>query len=123
MIFAVDIRLSKSMKVFLFSQEMQTQFENFMQDWIASMEKENPEVVSKMKTGVERMIDEGRSKDSVWEVLCCASKAHKINVNTIEELTKVSIIDPSPLLFVCVSLDKQRFFLNLLSGADKYGPQ
>ncbi len=32
----------------------------------------------------------GKHKDKVWELLCCASKAHKENVNTIEDLTKTN---------------------------------
>eukprot|EP00961_Rhodomonas_salina_P161330 2171738-Rhodomonas_salina.2 len=71
-------------------KEMEHHFKSFMQDWIASMEKENPEVIEKMKGGIDKLIEGGRNKDKMWEILCCASKTHKANVNTIEELTKTN---------------------------------
>eukprot|EP00961_Rhodomonas_salina_P297883 3937581-Rhodomonas_salina.4 len=39
-------------------KEMEQQFKAFMQDWISSMDQENPEVVSRMKTGIEKLIQE-----------------------------------------------------------------
>lgn len=54
------------------------------------MQKQNPEVISKVQTGIDQLIKNGKSKDHVWELLCCASQAHRDNVNTIEKLNKTN---------------------------------
>eukprot|EP00961_Rhodomonas_salina_P273208 3691454-Rhodomonas_salina.1 len=69
---------------------MEEQFKNFMEEWMSSMSKESPEVIEQVKEGAKQLINGGRSKDRVWELLCCASKTHKMNVNTIEELRETN---------------------------------
>lgn len=71
-------------------KEMESQFKNFMEEWMASMSKESPEVIEQVKEGAQNLINSGKSKDRVWELLCCASKAHKANVETIEKLKQAN---------------------------------
>jgi hypothetical protein len=71
-------------------REMQEQFRNFMEDWMATMKKESPEVVEQVMEGAKHLMEEGRKNDRVWNLLCCASKVYKNNVNAIEELRKAN---------------------------------
>lgn len=69
---------------------MQEQFEKFMKNWVEGMRGENADTTCRMETGITQLINEGKNKDAVWEILCTASQLHKSNVNTIEELTKTN---------------------------------
>ncbi len=40
--------------------------------------------------GAKNLMEEGRKNDKVWNLLCCASKVYKNNVNAIEELRKTN---------------------------------
>jgi hypothetical protein len=71
-------------------REMQEQFRNFMEDWMVTMKKESPEVVEQVMEGAKNAMQEGRKNDKVWNLLCCASKVYKNNVNAIEELRKTN---------------------------------
>lgn len=72
------------------AQEMQKMKEDFMNEWMETLSKKSPETIEKIRTGVDKLIENGLRKDKMWELFCAASQAHKDNVNTIEELQKTN---------------------------------
>eukprot|EP00961_Rhodomonas_salina_P035649 479474-Rhodomonas_salina.4 len=71
-------------------KEMLEMKDAFLNEWMETLSKQSPDVIEKIKGGVDSLINNGLKKDRMWELFCCASKAHKQNVNTIEELQKAN---------------------------------
>lgn len=69
-------------------EAMKEEFNTKVRDWIKDMDsKMVPDTLKEeFLTSCERFADKG-DETGVWKVVCCASAAHKHQVNTIQKLT------------------------------------
>ena len=70
-------------------EAMKEEFNGKVRDWIKDMdEKLVPDTLKEeFLTSCKRFADNG-DETGVWKVVCCASAAHKHQVNTIQKLTE-----------------------------------
>ena len=70
-------------------EAMKEEFNSKVRDWIKDMDsKMVPDTLKEeFLSSCERFADKG-DETGVWKVVCCASAAHKHQVNTIQKLTE-----------------------------------
>ena len=69
-------------------KDMERLVETAIDDWLNSLTGISADVRKQFRDGVTRLAEQADMKNNAWEVVCNASKAHKENVNIIEQLRR-----------------------------------
>jgi hypothetical protein len=69
-------------------KDMEQIVETAIDEWLNSLTGISPDVRKQFREGVTKLAEHADMKNNAWEVVCNASKAHKENVNTIEQLRR-----------------------------------
>jgi hypothetical protein len=69
-------------------KDMEQIVETAIDDWLNSLTGISSDVRKQFRDGVTRLAEQADMKNNAWEVVCNASKAHKDNVNIIEQLRR-----------------------------------
>jgi hypothetical protein len=69
-------------------KDMEQIVETAIDDWLNSLTGISSDVRKQFRDGVTRLAEQADMKNNAWEVVCNASKAHKENVNIIEQLRR-----------------------------------
>ena len=69
-------------------KDMEQIVETAIDEWLNSLTGISPDVRKQFREGVTKLAEHADMKNNAWEVVCNASKAHKENVNTIEQLKR-----------------------------------
>jgi DUF4097 and DUF4098 domain-containing protein YvlB len=69
-------------------KDMEQIVETAIDDWLNSLTGISTDVRKQFRDGVTRLAEHADMKNNAWEVVCNASKAHKENVNMIEQLRR-----------------------------------
>jgi len=66
--------------------EMKTQLDTMITEWLKDIDVSNEEVKTEFMTGMERIVKDTKDDSGVWQVMCCASNAHRRNVMQLQKV-------------------------------------
>ena len=66
--------------------EMKTKLDTMITDWLKDIDVADDKVKQEFMTGMERLVKDTKDDSGVWQVMCCASAAHKQRVSEIQRL-------------------------------------
>ena len=66
--------------------EMKKQLDGLIAEWLKDIDVTDEEVKKEFMTGMERIVKDTKEESGVWQVMCCASAAHKRNVGRLQEI-------------------------------------
>jgi hypothetical protein len=66
--------------------EMKTQLDTMIVGWLKDIDVNNEEVKTEFMTGMERLVKDTKDDSGVWQVMCCASNAHRRNVMQLQKI-------------------------------------
>jgi len=67
-------------------EEMKTQLDTMISGWLKDIDVNNEEVKTEFMTGMERIVKDTKDDSGVWQVMCCASNAHRRNVMQLQKI-------------------------------------
>jgi len=67
-------------------EEMKTQLDTMITEWLKDIDVSNEEVKTEFMTGMERIVKDTKDDSGVWQVMCCASNAHRRNVTQLQKV-------------------------------------
>ena len=67
-------------------EEMKTQLDTMISEWLKDIDVTNEEVKTEFMTGMERIVKDTKDDSGVWQVMCCASNAHRRNVMQLQKV-------------------------------------
>lgn len=68
--------------------KMKETLQSAIQNWIKDIDVKDEKVVTEFLGGMEKLVKDTKEDSGVWQVMCCASKAHIQNVNRLNEITE-----------------------------------
>ena len=66
--------------------EMKAKLDTMISDWLKDIDVGDETVKKEFMTGMDRLVNETKEDSGVWQVMCCASAAHKQRVTEIQRL-------------------------------------
>lgn len=66
--------------------EMKAKLDTMITDWLKDIDVADENVKKEFMTGMERLVKDTKDDSGVWQVMCCASAAHKQRVSEIQRL-------------------------------------
>jgi superfamily II RNA helicase len=66
--------------------EMKKQLDTMIAEWLQGIDVTNEEVKKEFMTGMERIVKDTKDESGVWQVMCCASAAHRRNVTQLQQI-------------------------------------
>ncbi len=68
--------------------KMKEKLQGEILQWFNSIDVADEKVKSEFLNSMEKIVKETKEDSGVWQVMCCASKAHLQNVNQLNEITE-----------------------------------
>lgn len=69
-------------------EKMKSELDTVISDWIKSIDVTDEKVKQDFLAGMENIVKQTKEDSGVWQIMCCASKAHQSNVNKLNEITE-----------------------------------
>jgi vacuolar-type H+-ATPase subunit I/STV1 len=66
--------------------EMKKQLDTMISEWLNNIDVTDETMKQDFMTGMERIVKDTKDESSVWQVMCCASAAHKRNVGQLQKI-------------------------------------
>lgn len=67
-------------------EEMKKQLDTMITEWINGIDVNDDKQREEFMKGMSRMVQDTKEDSPVWQVMCCASAAHKRNVTQLQQL-------------------------------------
>lgn len=67
-------------------EEMKKQLDTMIAEWVNGIDVTDEKQKEEFMQGMERMVKETKDDSPVWQVMCCASAAHKRNVTQLQKI-------------------------------------
>jgi hypothetical protein len=64
--------------------EMKKQLDTMISEWLNNIDVTDESMKQEFMNGMERIVKDTKEDSSVWQVMCCASAAHKRNVGQLQ---------------------------------------
>ena len=68
--------------------EMKKQLEGMVDGWLNNIDLSDEKVKEEFVQGMQGIVNNTKEESGVWQVLCCASAAHKRNVGELQRVTE-----------------------------------
>jgi cytochrome c556 len=66
--------------------EMKKQLDTMIAEWLQGIDVNNEDVKKEFMQGMENIVKNTKDDSGVWQVMCCASAAHKRNVSELQKV-------------------------------------
>lgn len=67
-------------------EEMKKQLDTMISEWINQIDVHDEKQKEQFMQGMHKMVQETKEDSPVWQVMCCASAAHKRNVTNLQQI-------------------------------------
>jgi predicted ribosome quality control (RQC) complex YloA/Tae2 family protein len=66
--------------------EMKKQFDGVIMDWLKEVDVSDEKVKQEFINGMEGIVKKTQQESPIWQVMCCASAAHRRNVTEMQKI-------------------------------------
>jgi hypothetical protein len=67
-------------------EEMKKQLDTMISEWLNNIDVTDESLKQEFMTGMERIVKDTKDDSGVWQVMCCASAAHRRNVGQLQKI-------------------------------------
>lgn len=69
-------------------EKMKTELDTMMNEWLGKIDMTDEKVKEEFLQGMQNIVKQTKEDSGVWQVMCCASRAHIQNVNKLNEISE-----------------------------------